>query len=137
MESFSQLAQWLEVQALEDQKRLHYEKEIMIEDLWNDDKAALKPLPLEDLTVFSLDTTTVNKYGEITVDQERFVLRKANIKQVIIIKRNGINLHVIQQKVRTFLQNTDRICTRIDPFHGQKFLKIGKRNRVLFVILDF
>ncbi|MCQ6338280.1 IS21 family transposase, partial [Bacillus cereus] len=60
---------------------------IMIEDLWNDDKAALKPLPLEDLTVFSLDTTTVNKYGEITVDQERFVLRKANIKQVIIIKK--------------------------------------------------
>ena len=55
------------------------------------------------------------------MDQERFVLRKANIKQVIIIKRNGINLHVIQQKVRTFLQNTDRICTRIDPFHGQKF----------------
>ena len=41
----------------------------MIEDLWNDDKGALKPLPLEDLTVFSLDTTTVNKYGEITVDQ--------------------------------------------------------------------
>ena len=38
MESFSQLAQWLEVQAMEDQKRLHYEKEVMIEDLWNDDK---------------------------------------------------------------------------------------------------
>ncbi|PEJ76843.1 IS21 family transposase [Bacillus wiedmannii] len=87
MESFSQLAQWLEVQAMEDQKRLHYEKEVMIEDLWNDDKAALKPLPLEDLTVFSLDTTTVNKYGEITVDQECFVLRKTNVKQVIIIKK--------------------------------------------------
>ena len=53
-ESFSQLAQWLEVQAMEDQKRLHYEKEVMIEDLWNDDKVALKLLPLEDLTVFSL-----------------------------------------------------------------------------------
>ena len=99
MESFSQLAQWLEVQAMEDQKRLHYEK-VMIEDLWNDDKV-LKPLPLEDLTVFSLDTT-VNKYGEITVDQECFVLRKTNVKQVIIIKKNGINLHVIQQKEKTF-----------------------------------
>ena len=74
----------------------------MIEDLWNDDKVALKPLPLEDLTVFSLDTTTVNKYGEITVDQECFVLRKTNVKQVIIIKKNGINLHVIQQKEKTF-----------------------------------
>ena len=136
MESFSQLAQWLEVQAMEDQKRLHYEKEVMIEDLWNDDKA-LKPLPLEDLTVFSLDTTTVNKYGEITVDQECFVLRKTNVKQVIIIKKNGINLHVIQQKEKTFLQNTDRICTRIDRFPGKRFLKIGKRNHVLFVILDF
>ena len=54
MESFSQLAQWLEVQAMEDQKRLHYEKEVMIEDLWNDDKV-VEALPLEDLTVFSLD----------------------------------------------------------------------------------
>lgn len=87
MESFSQLAQWLEVQALEDQKRPHYDKKIMIEELWNDDKNALKPLPLEDLSVFSLDTTTVNKYGEITVDQERFVLRKTNVKQVIVIKK--------------------------------------------------
>ena len=59
----------------------------MIEELWNDDKNALKPLPLEDLSVFSLDTTTVNKYGEITVDQERFVLRKTNVKQVIVIKK--------------------------------------------------
>lgn len=48
----------------------------MIKDLWNDDKAALKPLPLEDLTAFSMDTTTVNKYGEITVDQERLFYGK-------------------------------------------------------------
>ena len=95
---FLQLAQWLEVQALEDQKRPHYDKKIMIEELWNDDKNALKPLPLEDLSVFSLDTTTVNKYGEITVDQERFVLRKTNVKQVIVIKKNGINLHVLLLK---------------------------------------
>ena len=47
----------------------------------------LKPFPLEDLTVFSLDTTTVNKYGEITVDKERFVLRKTNVKQTIIVKK--------------------------------------------------
>ncbi|MFL0534238.1 hypothetical protein ACH0CF_28820 [Bacillus bombysepticus] len=34
-----------------------------------------------------MDTTTVNKCGEITVDQERFVFGKTNIKQVIIIKK--------------------------------------------------
>ncbi len=49
MESFSQLAQWLEVQGNgKIRKRLHlWIKKSCIEDLWNDDKARLKPLPLE------------------------------------------------------------------------------------------
>ncbi|MGH0945575.1 hypothetical protein ACQVTS_32015 [Bacillus mycoides] len=121
MESFSQLAKWLEIQALEDQKRPHYNKKIMIEELWNDDKNALKPLSLEDISVFSLDTTTVNKYGEITIDQERFVLRQTNVKQVIIIKKKGINLHVVLLKEKQFLKNIDRTCIRIDLFLGNIF----------------
>ena len=93
----------------------------MIEDLWNDDKVALKPLPLEDLTVFSLDTTTVNKYGEITVDQECFVLRKTNVKQVIIIKKEWNQFTCYTAEGENILQNTDRICTRIDRFLGRDF----------------
>ena len=63
---------------------------------------SLKLLPFRRPNGLLIDTTTVNKYGEITVDQECFVLRKTNVKQVIIIKKNGINLHVIQQKEKTF-----------------------------------
>ena len=101
----------------------------MIEELWNDDKNALKPLPLEDLSVFSLDTTTVNKYGEITVDQERFVLRKTNVKQVIVIKRMGSFTcftsegEVIFKEYRPYM-HTNR------PIPWEEILKIGKRNHV-------
>ncbi|WP_242225420.1 IS21 family transposase [Bacillus cereus group sp. BfR-BA-01380] len=88
MKDFEELANWLHEQMIEDRKRPHYEKGKSIEELWHEEKEHLKPLPLETLEVFSLDTATVNKYGEITVDQEHFVLRKARLKQVIIVKKD-------------------------------------------------
>ena len=71
--------------------------------------------------------------AEFSIDKYRmFCLRKTNVKQVIIIKKNGINLHVIQQKEKTFLQNTDRICTRIDRFPGKRdFEDWEKKPRVI------
>lgn len=87
MEDFQSLASWLQVQTAEDRNRPHYDKGTFIEELWQEDKNSLKPLPIEDLAVFSLDTATVNKYGEITVDHERFVLRKACMKQIVVIKK--------------------------------------------------
>ena len=96
----------------------------------------MKPLPLEDLTVFSLDTTTVNKYGEITVDQECFVLRKTNVKQVIIIKRMESIYMLYSRRRKHFTEYRPYMHTN-RPIPGKRFLKIGKRNHVLFVILDF
>jgi transposase len=87
MKNFVGLTEWLQEQMIKDRKRPHYDKGTLIEELWQEDKLQLKPLPLEDLEVFSLDTATVNKYGEITVDQERFVIRKARMKQVIVVKK--------------------------------------------------
>ncbi|WP_178389777.1 hypothetical protein [Bacillus cereus] len=50
--------------------------------------------------VFSMDTTKVNKYGEITVDQERFVLRKKNVKQVIMIKKRMGLIYMLYRRRR-------------------------------------
>jgi len=113
MEDFLQLATWLQVQTVEDRKRPHYEKEASIEELWQEDKSFLKVLPLEDLSVFSLDTATVNKYGEISVDNERFVLRKAHMKQVVVVKKEWNQFtcftndgEVIYQEYRPYMNTT-------------------------------
>ena len=47
----------------------------MIEDLWNDDKE-IEAITFRRPNGLLIDTTTVNKYGEITVDQECFVYVK-------------------------------------------------------------
>ncbi|BBU37923.1 hypothetical protein FB379_103151 [Aeribacillus composti] len=87
MEDFKQLAEWLKKKMIEDRKRLHYEKGVSIEELWQDDQKKLKVLPLKDLPIFSIDTVKVNKYGEIKVDGEKFVIHKVRIKQSLVMKK--------------------------------------------------
>ncbi|MGG3920055.1 IS21 family transposase, partial [Parageobacillus thermoglucosidasius] len=79
VESDEQLTEWLRVKMIEDRSRLHYEKGVPIEELWKEDQKELKALPLDDLPIFSLDTVKVNKYGEITVDGEKWVIHQARV----------------------------------------------------------
>lgn len=126
MESFSQLAQWLEVHASEDHKRLHYNKKIMIEKLWNDDKNLLKFLPLEDLSVFSLDTTTVNKYGEITVNQERAILRQTSYPH----KTRRESIYMFYEEGEAIFKEYRPYIDTNRPIPRNNFLKIKKINYV-------
>lgn len=71
----------------EDRNRLHYEKGVLIEELWQEKRKQLKALPISDLPIFSVSSATVNKYGEIQVDGEKFVIHKARMKQALIIKK--------------------------------------------------
>ncbi|AYE53799.1 IS21 family transposase (plasmid) [Priestia megaterium NCT-2] len=87
MEDFEQLAEWLYKQMQKDQKRLHYDKKILIEELWKEDKKCLKVLPSQDLPIFSVSTYKVNKYDEIIVDEEAYVVHKARMKQSLLIKK--------------------------------------------------
>lgn len=52
MINFEELTETLRVQLQNDRQRLHYEKEVMIEDLWNIEKNFLLELPTEDYPVF-------------------------------------------------------------------------------------
>jgi hypothetical protein len=54
--------------------------------LWTEDKKQLKALPLTDLPIYSVKSSKINKYGEIEVDGEKFVIHKAKMKQALVIK---------------------------------------------------
>ncbi|GBF12246.1 integrase core domain protein [Tepidibacillus sp. HK-1] len=87
MENFKQLAAWLEEKMIQDRKRLHYEKELLIDELWEKEKTKLKALPLKEYPIFTVDKAVVNKYGEITIDKEKVLIPHAPIKQTLIIKK--------------------------------------------------
>lgn len=116
MEDFPQLANWLQEEMKRDRNRPHYEKEVLIEELWKEDEKQLKALPISDLSIYSIDSLKVNKYGEIKVDGERFVIHKARIKQALVIKKEWDQFscltndgEVIYQEFRSYMSKTRAI----------------------------
>lgn len=56
-------------QAAADRKRPHYEKKLIIDALWQEEKSKLLTLPDHSYDVFRLATGKVNLYGEIRLDK--------------------------------------------------------------------
>lgn len=116
MEDFPQLAKWMQKEMKADRNRPHYEKGVLIEELWKEDEKQLKPLPINDLPIYSIDSLKVNKYGEIELDGEKFVIHKARIKQVLVIKKEWNQFscitndgEVIYQEFRSYMNKTRAI----------------------------
>lgn len=87
MENFNQLACWMQQKMAADRKRLHYKKGITIERLWQEEKVYLKRMSSKDLPIYQLAEATTNKYGEITIDQEKVLIPYTRPKQTLLIKK--------------------------------------------------
>lgn len=116
MKDFSQLASWMQVKMKEDRNRPHYEKELTIEELWIEDEKQLKALPISDLPIYSIDSSTINKYGEISVDGEKFIIHKGRIEQTLIIKKEWDSFtcftndgEIVYQESRPYMNKTRAI----------------------------
>lgn len=77
MESFEHLTDMLQTQLVKDRGRLHYEKNVPIERLWNDEQRHLLHLPTTDYPVFRTIEGRINKYNEVTLDQTRIHIPRA------------------------------------------------------------
>lgn len=116
MESFPQLANWLRMKMDEDMNRPHYERGVSIKELLEEDRKQLKPLPITDLPIYSLVEATLNKYGEISMDGEKFVIHKGRIKQTLIIKKEWDSFtcftndgEIVYQESRAYMNQTRAI----------------------------
>lgn len=84
MKDFSQLATWLHEKMVQDQNRPHYEKGILIKYLWLADR---KQLPIKDLPIYTVTEAIINKYGEISLDGEKHLIRKGKVKHALVFKK--------------------------------------------------
>jgi transposase len=69
MTSFEDLTVQLEKQLIEDRNRLHYEKNVFINELWEHEKKSLLQLPKGDFPIIKKEMGKVNKYNELKLDQ--------------------------------------------------------------------
>lgn len=86
MESYEILTDQLFHRLEADRNRIHYSKNVRIEDLWQEEKKYLLALPEKPYPVFKEELVKVNKYNEVKVDKALIhVPRGSNYSQLQMI----------------------------------------------------
>jgi transposase len=77
MTSFEDLTSQLQAQLAEDRQRVHYEKEVLIQELWEQERKYLFALPEIDYPLFKEEYAKVRKYNEVIIDKTLIHVPKA------------------------------------------------------------
>lgn len=81
------LSEILEDYLIKDRERIHYKKQVPIQELLEEEHQYLLALPDEDYPVFKEETAKANKYGEIVMDNVKVHIPKGyNYGQLHIVK---------------------------------------------------
>lgn len=75
--SYLHFEKWLNRQLEEDSYRNHYQENLLISELWEEDRAHMYSLPQNPYPVFKYEEYKTNKYGEIRLDNESIHIPKA------------------------------------------------------------
>ncbi len=71
IESYEDLTNILNEKLVQDRQRIHYSKEVRIQELLDEEMNHALALPEEDYPIFKETKVTANKYGEITIDSKK------------------------------------------------------------------
>lgn len=87
IEDLEHLTTLLEDRLTKDRQRIHYKKQVPLQELLEEEHQYLLSLPEEDYPVFKEEKAKANKYGEITLDKVKVYVPKAyNYSQLSIVK---------------------------------------------------
>ncbi|QNK89132.1 IS21 family transposase [Sporosarcina sp. resist] len=77
IEDLEYLTRLLEQQLTTDRQRIHYKKQVPLQELLEEEHQYLLELPEEEYPVFKEEKVKANKYGEITLDKVKVYVPKA------------------------------------------------------------
>jgi len=91
-----------------DRQRMHYRKNRLIEELWQEDLAALRPLPDEQFEVVRLATAKANKYSEISVGKHEYHVPMLKSGQNVFVKVHWDNIEIYDEYGEEFVLRCPR-----------------------------
>ncbi|WP_335696860.1 IS21 family transposase [Sporosarcina sp. P37] len=87
IEDLDHLTKLLQEQLTTDRQRIHYKKQVPLQELLEEEHQYLLALPEEEYPVFKEEKTKANKYGEITLDKTKVYVPKGyNYSQLSVVK---------------------------------------------------
>ena len=97
--------------ALKDMNRQHYQKQVTIASLWDEDKENLLYLPEHPYEVFKFKQAKVNKYGCILVDNNSYSISPDYAQQLVDLK-------IYYNKIEVFKDH--QLLLTYDRCYGKK-----------------
>ena len=97
----NELEKELDKRLLIDQDREHYAKKELIKNLWEKEKQALKKLPAEPYEPFKIESYKLNKYNEITLDNQ--IINVFDVKPLseILVKIKWDVIEILDNEYKT------------------------------------
>jgi len=94
----------------EDMNRHHYERDVLIGELWEDEKKHLLSLPEYEYEVFRYEAFSVDKQGFITIDTVRYSLSPEMNGKTVQAKIffNKIEAYYDRQLIKTFVRSYEK-----------------------------
>ena len=111
----------LEQQLINDRQRIHYEKEVLIDELWQQEQKQLIKLPEEPYPVFKQFSITFNKYNEFKLDGHLIHVPKAKNYVQLSCVTYWDSYKVITNDGEILLSDARPYMKNVVLFHGKIF----------------
>lgn len=92
----------------QDLNRIHYAKKVPIAKLWEDDQSRLLTLPNTPFDIARFHSVTVNKYGEIKVDDQAYHVPSVSPGRKVLVKAYWDRLEVLDDTGEAHLHTCPR-----------------------------
>ena len=86
VKDFETFSDELDARVNEDVKRNHYLKGKTIQELFKEEYQLMRPLPDTEYEVFKLSGAILNKYGEVTIDGNKYKVFRGSLGQKVVLK---------------------------------------------------
>lgn len=78
-------------------QEVHYEKKQPIDELFAEEKAKMLNLPNEPFDIYRLEATTLDKYGRVSFEGQKFSVAKGNLNESVLLKIHWDEVKVLGQ----------------------------------------
>ncbi len=138
--SFAELTQVLYERALDDLNRIHYNKGVMMAELWQQEQKVLFPLPSVPFEPVELKTARGDKFGKVRYEKETYHLPNAT-SQPVLLKLWWDKVEILDQSQRCLGTFPRQYTLKAQPIDWKGYFEVfvqkprGARHSVMYRFL--
>jgi len=96
------------VECDKDMNRLHYKQDVLISDLFQEDKKKMKTLPKAEFEIYRLEKAKADKYGKVNFDKKKYSCSPQYAQHELMIKADAFSVLIMDEQYN-IIQTHDRL----------------------------